>query len=323
MTELTVAATMYRAKFTKGFTTIPQNLQNPFPLIDIDCNLMHPDLTPPFPEILTHPSTIQSNIRNILSPSSTLAEAATLLGHLNTNKYSTIKTTIGIHPYSVPPLPQDLMAIESSILDLHSQNSAHVAAIGECGLDYSPSFPPSNLQIPIFELQVDIACKLKTPLFVHTRLAHEDTLRILDSRKSKLPKVVIHCFTGKIDELKDFVERGFYIGFTGFVLKPAGKEIYENIRLVPDDRIMIETDAPYMGFKNCRKQFLMSEMASVMSAKERKKLIGQTYPNTICSLVEVLKGVAEGRGLGVEEMARITTRNAAHFFEFKEKMERN
>lgn len=92
-------------------------------------------------------------------------------------------------------------------------------AIGECGLDFNRNFSPQEVQLEVFEKQVQLACELKKPLFVHERDAHVPLTQILLKYSSNLPPTVIHCFTGKINEAKKYIELGFYIGLTGNCFK--------------------------------------------------------------------------------------------------------
>ncbi|GMI33240.1 hypothetical protein TeGR_g3122, partial [Tetraparma gracilis] len=175
---------------------------------------------------------------------------------------------------------------------------------------------------------VDLACSHSVPLFVHTRSAFQDTLRVLlaaEELHGSLPPTIVHCFTGGRDELVRYVQMGFYVGVTGFVNKPAGAAVREMLAdgLVPLDRLCIETDAPYMGFPGCKDAFAA---ASGLASKERKKLKNQQFPNTPCSLPLVLGGVtaalnAKGRDWGGGELtearvAELTTENANRLFKF-------
>ncbi|GMH76318.1 hypothetical protein TrST_g9521 [Triparma strigata] len=299
----------------KGLTTVASSSSAPA-IIDIDCNFLHPDM-PPFPDLLSHPSTISSNIVGFVSPSSNLSESARMVELLDgMNDDVNIRTTCGIHPYEVKP-NEDLGAVESTILS--SLSSPFVACVGECGLDYSDGFPPSTDQLPVFELQVEVAARTKSNLFLHTRAAHEDTLRVLKNVKEKhggyLPPAVVHCFTGTPSDLEDYLSLGFYIGVTGFVLKPAGSDVLSCLSRIPKDRLMIETDSPYMGFSNCRSTYAASDPTiSLKTSKERKKFIKTMYPNYPSSLPMVLEAVAKARGEGIEDVAKYTTNNAKNFF---------
>ncbi|GMH65308.1 hypothetical protein TrRE_jg9217 [Triparma retinervis] len=264
---------------------------------------------PPLTSLLYHESTKAANIVAYLSPASTLEESERMLEVLKTlpsspssstsSPFPQIKTTVGVHPYHASEAPP-LSSLASKITECLSDDKLrpYIAAVGETGLDYSEGFPPSSAQLPVFLAQVRLACAHGVPLFVHTRLAHEDTLSVLAKAKaefSSLPPVLVHCFTGTEAEVRDYLELGFYIGVTGFVNKAYGAEVKDILsrRIIPLDRLCIETDAPYMGFDGCRRTFVDSdEILSTKTGKERKKLIKQQYPNVPSSLPLVLKAGA-------------------------------
>lgn len=159
----------------------------------------------------------------------------------------------GIHPYSVPSVDE----LESSIAELNEliESSPHCRAVGECGLDFSEGFPPAERQLAFFEAQVGLALKHKKPLFLHERQASTNFISILqrhglDQRLGQLVcPVVVHCFTGSVSELKEYIEMGFSIGITGYIFRD-GDEGVAALRkaleqgVAPLDKIMIETDAP-------------------------------------------------------------------------------
>ena len=130
--------------------------------------------------------------------------------------------------------------------------------MGETGLDFSEGFPEAAAQLPYFEAQVALACKLNLPLFLHEREAFDPFVEILDrhllDRPTPLP-VVVHCFTSSPEALESYVSRGFYIGLTGYLIRknkadpegPAKLKDALSRGVVPASRLMIETDAPYMG----------------------------------------------------------------------------
>jgi len=331
------------------------------PLIDADCNFLHADM-PPISTLLSHESTKQANIVGYLSPASTLDESDRMLETIESLEFpssSQIKTTVGIHPYHASEAPS-LENLASKITSMLSDPvlKRHISAVGETGLDYSHGFPPSLVQLPVFEEQVKIACTHNVPLFVHTRLAHNDTMNILRKAKAEhsfLPPVLIHCFTGTEAEgeegqgderkkkgssvlthpnlsslvaVRDYLSLGFYIGVTGFINKNYGKEVRDILsrRIIPLDRLCIETDAPYMGFDGCRRTFIDSDpLLSAKTGKERKKLLKQQYPNLPSSLPLVLKGVTEAlnsslksgeKAYSEDEVATATTSVSSKFFGF-------
>ena len=158
------------------------------PLVDIDCNFLHRDMLT-FPDVLKHPSTLQSNIVGYVSPGSDLDESSAMIRRLDDllaggEASPAITTTAGIHPYSASgELASSLPQTKDRLLSL--LESPHVSCVGECGLDYSEGFPNRSAQLPLFELQVEVACEWSKPLFLHTRAAHEDTVAVLVAARER------------------------------------------------------------------------------------------------------------------------------------------
>ncbi|OQR83406.1 hypothetical protein THRCLA_10948 [Thraustotheca clavata] len=175
-----------------------------------------------------------------------------------------------------------------------------MVAVGECGLDYSPGFPTPELQMEWFLPQLDLACTLNKPLFLHERLAHEPFIAALKS-KENLPPACVHCFTGTAEEARVYLDMGFYIGITGYICKPHGAALQTMLRdgLLPLEQLVVETDAPYMGFNHCRRY--------------EAKNIKRQYPNVPTSLPSIVQVIAECLNISPREVADVTTRNARRF----------
>ena len=321
-------------------------------LVDVDCNLWHKDLTSllpqKYPDALSDPLHILeeddfSHCAAIMSPSSTLSEAKRGLEILyarqeamvqsTTTGTLPIRTTVGVHPYHVND--EECADIYSAVKSMHEQlkNPLHkpfIAAIGECGLDASPGFPPIEAQIPYFEAQVQVALQYNLPLFVHERLAFEECLRVLPNPQNaeRHVPVVIHCFTGNRDECMEYVQRGYFLSISGFIFKDEALQKILEDGIIPLDRLMVETDAPYMGFPGSRARYLSKQTAAVeaLNSKQRKRLSSSLYPNVPSSLPMVFEKVLEHVNVGrirrqefsmsSTELARITTANANRFFGF-------
>jgi TatD DNase family protein len=308
------------------------------PLIDVDCNLLHADMKTlksngaesRAGDILEEDAVKESNIVAMLSPASTIEEAKQSLEMLERQEYNVeLRTTVGVHPYHVNDEGLGFPASHyDEIKSLISANSKHVAAVGECGLDASEGFPPIEDQIPWFEEQVKVAQELNLPLFVHERLAFEETIRILDG--VDLP-IIIHCFTGNTEECQKYVEQGYFLSVSGFIAKDGGDEVRKCLEegIIPLNKLMIETDAPYMGFDGSRERWLekQGEFVESLNSKKRKRLQKGMYPNVPSSLPMVLDHVVEclntgrkARGeeeISREDVADATTKNAIEFFGFK------
>ncbi len=122
-----------------------------------------------------------------------------------------------------------------------------VVAIGECGLDFNRNFSTPEEQEKAFTAQLALAAELEMPVFMHCRDAHERFLALLDPWLEKLPGAVLHCFTGSRQEALDCLERGLYLGITGWVCdERRGLELRELLPVIPADRLLLETDAPYL-----------------------------------------------------------------------------
>ena len=202
--------------------------------------------------------------------------------------------TVGVHPHDAKTYDKNTSDILKKII----LDNPLAVAIGECGLDYNRNFSSKIDQRFAFREQVILACELQKPMFIHEREAHEELIEILDGVASDerytLPPIVIHCFTGTEEEALACIERGYFIGFTGTICKKErGAPLRKFIPKLPLDRIMIETDAPFMGFKKGRRS---SEPIDV---------------------IDVAKALSEVTNVPFEQVYKITTDNALSFFNIK------
>lgn len=157
------------------------------------------------------------------------------------NKYDFIYSAVGIHPEHADMVNDKVI---EELRDL--ARNPKVRAIGEIGLDYYYEENPSReVQKLAFKLQMNLAKELKMPVVIHDRDAHKDTLDIL----KEFPEVigVVHCFSGSVEFAKECLKLGYYIGFTGVITFKNAKKIIEVAQVVPMDRILVETDCPYMA----------------------------------------------------------------------------
>jgi len=157
------------------------------------------------------------------------------------NKYDFIYSAVGIHPEYADIVNEEIIEELRSL----TQNSK-VKAIGEIGLDYYyEENPDREIQKAAFKLQMNLAKELKLPVVIHDRDAHKDTLDIL----KEFPEVIgtVHCFSGSVEFAKECLKLGYYIGFTGVITFKNAKKIAEVAKEVPMDRILVETDCPYMA----------------------------------------------------------------------------
>ena len=151
-------------------------------------------------------------------------------------------STAGVHPHDA----KEVIDLSLPVIR-RLAGEPEVVAIGECGLDFNRDFSPRPQQEAVFEAQLALAAELKMPVFMHCRDAHERFAAILKPWRDKLPAAVLHCFTGSEAELKECLALDLHIGITGWVCdERRGGELREIIRHIPDDRLMIETDCPYL-----------------------------------------------------------------------------
>lgn len=320
-------------------------------LIDVDCNLLHRDMktlqkvetTSPW-NILEEDAVKSANIVAMISPSSTIAESESGIELLTTQPPPlTIKTTVGVHPYHVNDesltfsdngekisLEEQKVKIKNLLLNGSEETINDLCvAVGECGLDASEGFPPLEDQIPWFRMQIEIAEELGLPLFVHERLAFDQAMDMLENVDSSRTPIIIHCFTGTKAECIAYIERGYSISVSGYILKSSNDNCSEVIScleegVIPLEKLMIETDAPYMGFEGCRELYLESNQNYVASlnSKKRKRLLQSIYPNVPSSLPMVLSKVTEclqknDPNLTKDKVAKATTANARNFFKLE------
>lgn len=179
---------------------------------------------------------LASNVSGIINCGCTVRSSETSIAFAE--KYSKMYAAVGIHP-------QNAAEESADALDKIEQLAKHekVVAIGEIGLDYHYDFSPRERQIEVFEMQIKLANELDLPIIVHDREAHEDTMKLLKKYK---PKGVVHCFSGSAESAKEIVKLGMYIGMGGAVTFKNAVKPVEVARMLPLDRILLETDAPYM-----------------------------------------------------------------------------
>jgi TatD DNase family protein len=200
-------------------------------------------------------------------------------------------STAGIHPHNAKHCDEETLERIRQLA-----NRPEVRAIGECGLDFNRDFSPRPDQERWFEEQVKLAAELKMPLFLHERDASETLVEILDRHREGLDKVCVHCFTGQAEALDAYLSRDFYIGITGWICdERRGTHLHELVQRIPTNRLMLETDSPYLVPRSIR-------------PKPKK------HRNEPAFLTYVLATVASCLGKEPAQVAADTTGTAADFF---------
>lgn len=227
-----------------------------------------------------------AGVRLVLNPGADLESsrrAAALA-----EQYPFLYAAAGVHPHSASEFDNIQRAEIARLLQ-----KPRVKALGEIGLDYHYDFSPREAQKKAFESQLALAKELDVPVIIHEREAAQDCLEII--RASGIRKAVYHCYSGSLETAKILVGMGFYLSFTGVITFKNNRKAPDIIRWLPEDRIMIETDSPYM-------------------APEPRR--GRRNDSTLLPYIN--RAVAAYRGISEEEAARITTENGKRFFGIEE-----
>ena len=200
--------------------------------------------------------------------------------------------TVGLHPHHASDYSSSL---DSELREMLGHES--VVAVGECGLDFNRNFSTRQEQVRAFEAQLEMAIDLQKPVFLHQRDAHEDFVAMIKSCRSDLGKLVAHCFTGSIEQVNDFVILDMYIGVTGWICDERRAEsLQQAVKHIPLDRIMLETDAPYL---------LPRDMLKKPVEKNR---------NEPCYLPHIARAVANYMDIEEERLTAAAYDNSREFF---------
>ncbi len=200
--------------------------------------------------------------------------------------YTEVFATVGVHPSEAKTWNEN----SYDYLKKVAQNNK-VVGIGEIGLDYYWDKSFNDVQKEVLRAQIELAKDLKKPIVIHDREAHQDTFNILKETNAQEVGVVMHCFSGSVEFMQECVKEGFYISLGGVVTFKNAVKPKEVAKAVPLDRLMLETDAPYLAPVPYR---------------------GKT--NSPIYIPVIAQFIAELRGISVEEVAQITTENAKSFF---------
>ena len=253
-------------------------------MIDSHCHLTYEPLARQLDDVLKRAAA--AGVGRMITIGTDLADAQRAIelcrGHEN------IRCAIGIHPHHSNKAQDEDVAWLRSLVQ-----SPAVVALGEMGLDYHYDFSPRDRQAEIFTGQLELARELERPVVIHNREASDDTLAIM--KDFPTVRAVFHCFTGTAPEARKILDQGYLLGFTGVVTYKKSDELREVVKFTPGDRILVETDAPYLSPEPVRKQ-KVNEPSFVM---------------------HTARVVADLRGISVEELDRITSENISRHFGWK------
>lgn len=219
----------------------------------------------------------QKGVKYVMLASSSLEDTAE--NSVLAEKYDYIYAAAGVHPENADTTPADyLEKVRRTAVD-----SPKVRAIGEIGLDYHYEGYDREKQIVLFEEQLELAKELGLPVIIHSRDAWEDTFQIL---KKHRPKGILHCFSGSAETAREIVKLGMYIGFTGVLTFKNAKKALKALAEVPMDRLLLETDCPYMApvpfrGKRCDSSMIAytAEKAAEIKGTDVQELVDITCEN--------------------------------------------
>jgi len=255
---------------------------NDIKLIDSHAHLDFPDYADKLDDVLKRAQ--DAGVSKIISVGTTVEGSISCLAL--TRKYPFIFSTAGVHPHEAKDVTEDCYErIEKLAAD------EKVVAIGEVGLDYHYEHSPRETQKEVFRRFIHLAKRTGLPLVIHTREAEEDTLQILESENAAEAGGVIHCFSGSIELAKRCLEMGFHISIPGIVTFKKASNVHEVVKMVPIEKMLIETDSPFLA-----------------PIPYRGKRNEPAYVKIVAEKVAGLKG------LTLEDVARITTLNTERLF---------
>jgi TatD DNase family protein len=257
-------------------------------LIDIGANLTHDSFDADREEVIER--ALACGVRRMIVTGST-AQSSEEAQRLAASRPGRLYATAGVHPHHAASYTAQ---VNETLLRLLGQDG--VVAVGECGLDFFRNFSPRRAQLDAFQAQLELAAATQLPVFLHQRDAHAEFTEILRPMIPRTAGGVAHCFTGDAAALREYLDMGLYIGITGWICdERRGADLRRLAKDIPLDRLMIETDAPYL-------------MPRTLRPRPR------TRRNEPVHLLEVLRVFAEASGEPETRVAAAATRNAEHLF---------
>ena len=200
--------------------------------------------------------------------------------------------TAGVHPHEAKTVDDQTIPTLRELAE-----KPQVVAVGECGLDYNRDFSPRDQQRAALEQQLELAAQLQLPVFLHERDAHEDFLAILRPIRDRLTAAVVHCFTGEADTARAYLDLDLHLGITGWICdERRGQHLREIVQEIPADRLMVETDAPYLAPRDIRPK---------------------VHRNEPKYLPHILRAVAECRGEEPAALAADVLQTTINFFQIE------
>ncbi len=257
-------------------------------LIDIGANLTHESFAADLEAVLERARAVGVTAIVVTGADERSSAQALALARAHSDY---LYATAGVHPHHTREFTADTEAALARLLA-----APEVVAVGETGLDYFRDYAPRGAQLHAFERQVELALTTGKPMFLHQREAHEDLIAVLRPVRDRLGPLVVHCFTDERRALFETLDLDIHIGITGWICdERRGHHLLELVRHIPAERLMLETDAPYL-------------LPRDLSPKPRSRR------NEPMFLPHIAATVAAARGQTLATLAAQTTANARAFF---------
>ena len=252
-------------------------------LIDAHCHLTYDVLIADLEAVLERSRAARVNRWVAIGTDIEHSQKAIALAQCHKGLYA----TVGYHPH-------DAKAVDDTVIETLKSLAGNdkVVAMGETGLDFHYDFSPRADQEQAFKQQLTLAVDLSLPVIIHTREAFAETLAVLEPFRSDLDHVVLHCFTGTENEAQEALDRGYWISFSGVITFKKADAIRRAAKRVPLDRLMIETDSPYLSPEPMRKQKV----------------------NEPSLLIHTARFLANLLDISIEELAHTTVQNTLRFY---------
>lgn len=264
-------------------------------LIDIAVNFGASALASKIPEIVEQ--ALENDINSMIALGCSIESSQHALS-VAQQFPNIVHSTAGIHPHDAKTFDYSTLKILTELA-----KKPEVVALGECGLDFNRDFSPRDKQLEVFEAQLQLACDLQMPVVMHQRDAHNEFTKVLTKYRHQLKQVVVHCFTGTEQELETYIDLDCHIGITGWICdERRGLHLLESVKKIPNNRLMLETDSPYLMPRN-------------MKPKPKSR------NNRPSNLFHIAATVATAREQTIEELRKNCFDTTTAFFELAMKKE--
>ena len=258
-------------------------------LIDTHCHLTFDSLAPQVEAVLQRAR--EAGVERIINVATDLEDAKA--GLALQRSFDDVELAAGIHPHEAGKCSEsDLEQMAALHRGDGQANARPLVAVGEVGLDFHYDFAPRERQEEVFRFHVELAAELRRPLVIHAREAEERVCDILDGYPQLEGRFVFHCYSGGVEVARRILDAGGRLSFTGVVTFKNADTVRQSARYAPRERIMVETDAPYLSPEPMRKVF----------------------PNEPAFVTHTAKFMAELRGESLSAFSEATTANAIEFF---------